>query len=124
MDRFQGYWLSKRGWEELMAMADGGYFNTTSSVITPWFADELMNDTLAGEKPSFMKMLQGKPVVKVMKGNPEWYHRVSLDIIARSKKNEEIVDLSGEKALKACKNPDRLELKGSTKISAIYKDVL
>lgn len=110
MDIFQGYWLSKRGWDELKAMAEGGYFNTTSSVVTPWFADELMGEK--GDKPSFMKMLQGKPVLKVLKGNPEWYHRVSPDIIARSKKNEEIVDSSGEKALKSCKNPDRLELKG------------
>ena len=97
-------------------LAEQDYFQTTTSVVTPWFLEGTVgarsSNSGAGLKPSFMQMLQAKPAERVLKGNPEWYHRVSTDIILRNKRTEELVNQSGEKALKLCKHPERLEVKG------------
>ena len=116
LDTFDGYWLSRKGWEEVKMLAEQDYFQTTTSVVTPWFLEGTVgarsSNSGAGLKPSFMQMLQAKPAERVLKGNPEWYHRVSTDIILRNKRTEELVNQSGEKALKLCKHPERLEVKG------------
>ena len=116
LEPFDGYWLAKKGWEEVKILAEQGYFKTTTSVVTPWFMDGVVvgrtQDGDGGTKPSFMQMLLTKPAERVLRGNPEWYHRVSPDIILRNKKSEELRSQSGDKLLKLSKNPDRLEVKG------------
>jgi hypothetical protein len=52
------------------------------------------------------------PIEAPLYGNQSWYHIVSKDVIARSKKTQELIAKDGEKATRANKHPERLELKG------------
>jgi len=122
--KFKGYWLSAESWEEVQLLKEEQYFWSVELTKEPWFprierkrvAETMKQKPTLNERLATMSSKQDKeevtPIEAPLYGNQSWYHIVSKDVIARSKKTQELIAKDGEKATRANKHPERLELKG------------
>jgi hypothetical protein len=135
-NKFKGYWLTREGWAETEALADEEYFWKAKLIKKPWFPKAVTQeeDVVPGERLTLQERLRLKPSLNTtsskpgdetkkigqpeaqpvtgLYGNPGWYHIVSQDVIARSKRTQDLIAKDGEKATRANKHPERLENKG------------
>ena len=123
-NKFKGYWLSEESWEEVQLLKEEEYFWGVELTKKPWFprverkrvAETMKQKPTLDERLATMSPKQDKGAVThneaPLYGNQSWYHIVSKDVIARSKKTQELIAKDGEKATRANKHPERLELKG------------
>jgi hypothetical protein len=123
-NKFKGYWLSEESWEEVQLLKEEEYFWGVELANKPWFprvermrgAETVKQKPTLNERLDMMSPTPDKGAVTQPEapiyGNPSWYHIVSKEVIARSKKTQELIAKDGKKATRANKHPERLELKG------------
>ena len=124
LNKFKGYWLSEESWEEVQLLKEEEFFWGVELKKKPWFprieaervAEPTKQKPTLNERLATLSKKQDKGEVPQFEaplyGNPNWYHIVSKDVITRSKKTQELIAKDGEKAIRANKHPERLELKG------------